>query len=76
MICNTKLTVQTGGKCQCKEDMKWNEATGECQVMCFILVIIIIYMRYRKLSLDYKHLLLINFWIFMICFLLFDENTQ
>ena len=35
MVCNTKLTVQSGGKCQCKEDMKWNEATGECQVESF-----------------------------------------
>jgi len=32
MICNTELTVQTGGKCQCKQDMKWNEAKGECQL--------------------------------------------
>jgi len=32
MICNTKLTVQTGGKCQCKQDMKWNEAAAECQM--------------------------------------------
>lgn len=31
MICNTELTVQAGGKCQCKTDMKWNEAKGECQ---------------------------------------------
>lgn len=31
MICNTRLTVHTGGKCQCKQDMKWNEAAGECQ---------------------------------------------
>ena len=32
MICNTNLTIQSGGKCQCKPDMKWNEATGECQI--------------------------------------------
>ena len=32
MMCNTNLTVQAGGKCQCKPDMKWNEASGECQV--------------------------------------------
>ena len=32
MICNTNITVQAGGKCQCKPDMKWNEATGECQI--------------------------------------------
>lgn len=32
MVCNTKLTVQTGGKCQCKMDMKWNEAAAECQM--------------------------------------------
>jgi len=32
MMCNTNLTVQAGGKCQCKPDMKWNEATGECQM--------------------------------------------
>jgi len=32
MMCNTNLTVQTGGKCQCKPDMKWNEASGECQM--------------------------------------------
>ena len=32
LICNTNLTIQSGGKCQCKQDMKWNEAAGECQV--------------------------------------------
>jgi len=32
MICNTELTVQSGGKCQCKSDMKWNQAAQECQI--------------------------------------------
>ena len=33
MVCNTKLTTQMGGKCQCKPDMRWNKAAGECQVI-------------------------------------------
>jgi len=32
MICNTELTVQAGGKCECKQDMKWNANAGECQM--------------------------------------------
>ena len=32
MICNSNLTVQTGGKCECKRDMRWNTATAECQL--------------------------------------------
>jgi len=32
MVCNTKLTTQLGGKCQCKPDMRWNKAAGECQL--------------------------------------------
>jgi len=32
MVCNTKLTTQLGGKCQCKPDMRWNKQSGECQL--------------------------------------------
>jgi hypothetical protein len=32
LICNTNLTVQAGGKCECKKDMRWNSATSECQL--------------------------------------------
>jgi len=32
LVCNTNLTVQAGGKCQCKPDMKWNKDKGECQI--------------------------------------------
>jgi type II secretory pathway pseudopilin PulG len=32
LVCNTNLTVQAGGKCECKTDMRWNAATGECQL--------------------------------------------
>jgi len=32
MICNTELTVQAGGKCECKQDMKWNANAAECQM--------------------------------------------
>lgn len=32
LICNTNLTVQAGGKCECKKDMRWNSATAECQL--------------------------------------------
>jgi len=32
LVCNTNLTLQAGGKCQCKPDMKWNKDKGECQI--------------------------------------------
>ena len=33
LICNKNLTVQGGtGKCECRQDMRWNELGGECQV--------------------------------------------
>ena len=33
LICNTNLTVQGDtGKCECRQDMKWNSEAGECQV--------------------------------------------
>ena len=33
LICNTNLTVQgETGKCECRQDMKWNSEAGECQV--------------------------------------------
>ena len=32
LVCNTDLTTQgTVGKCECRHDMKWNTAEGECQ---------------------------------------------
>jgi len=32
LICNTNLTTQgTIGKCECRRDMRWNAAEGECQ---------------------------------------------
>ena len=34
LICNKNLTVQGDtGKCECRQDMRWNEQGGECQVM-------------------------------------------
>ena len=33
LICNKNLTVQGDtGKCECRQDMRWNEQGGECQV--------------------------------------------
>jgi len=32
LICNTNLTMQAGGKCECRQDMKWNTASSECQL--------------------------------------------
>lgn len=33
LVCNTDLTTQgTVGKCECRRDMKWNTASGECQI--------------------------------------------
>ena len=33
LICNKNLTVQGDtGKCECRQDMRWNEQSGECQV--------------------------------------------
>jgi len=32
LICNTNLTVQAGGKCECRTDMKWNTQRSECQL--------------------------------------------
>jgi len=31
LVCNTNITVQAGGRCECRETMKWNDATLECQ---------------------------------------------
>ena len=34
LVCNTNLTVQGDtGKCECRQDMKWNSEAGECQVI-------------------------------------------
>jgi len=33
LICNTELTTQGNvGQCECRRDMRWNSATGECQI--------------------------------------------
>jgi len=32
LICNTNITVQAGGKCECRSDMKWNTQNSECQL--------------------------------------------
>jgi len=32
LICNTNLTLQAGGKCECRSDMKWNTQSSECQL--------------------------------------------
>jgi len=32
LICNTNTTVQQGGNCECRQDMKWNTKAGECQL--------------------------------------------
>ena len=33
LICNKNLTVQGDtGKCECRQDMRWNDQSGECQV--------------------------------------------
>ena len=32
LVCNTELTTQGSvGKCECRPDMRWNTAEGECQ---------------------------------------------
>ena len=32
LVCNTELTTQgTVGQCECRPDMRWNTAEGECQ---------------------------------------------
>lgn len=32
MICNTNVTIQQGGKCECRQDMRWNTNDQECQL--------------------------------------------
>jgi len=32
LICNTNKTIQQGGRCECREDMRWNERESECQL--------------------------------------------
>lgn len=32
LVCNTNVTIQAGGKCECRRDMKWNTQAGECQL--------------------------------------------
>merc|ERR1719244_362231 len=32
LICNTNITMQAGGKCECRSDMKWNTQNSECQL--------------------------------------------
>jgi len=31
LVCNTNLTVQQGGKCECRQDFRWNAEKLECQ---------------------------------------------
>ena len=31
MVCNTNVTVQQGGRCECRRDFRWNLKAGECQ---------------------------------------------
>merc|ERR1719369_361795 len=32
LMCNTNVTIQDGGKCECRKDMRWNTKSGECQL--------------------------------------------
>ena len=32
LVCNTLLTTGGEGRCQCRRDMRWNRAEGECQL--------------------------------------------
>jgi len=32
LICNTNLTTSGEGRCECRQDMKWNKDAGECQL--------------------------------------------
>ena len=32
LICNTNLTTSNDGRCECRQDMKWNKEAGECQL--------------------------------------------
>jgi len=32
LICNKKLTTSGEGRCECRQDMKWNKEAGECQL--------------------------------------------
>jgi hypothetical protein len=32
LICNTNLTMQGSGKCECRNDMRWNKESGECLI--------------------------------------------
>lgn len=32
LICNTNITLQAGGKCECRTDMRWNTQKSECQM--------------------------------------------
>jgi len=32
LVCNTNVTIQTGGKCACRKDMRWNTQASECQL--------------------------------------------
>jgi len=32
LVCNTNLTTGDGGRCECRQDMKWNTEAGECQL--------------------------------------------
>jgi len=32
LICNTNKTIQQGGRCECRQDMRWNTQAGECQL--------------------------------------------
>ena len=39
LVCNTNLTTGGNlGKCQCRQDMKWNAEAGECQVRSMIIL--------------------------------------
>merc|ERR1712130_166638 len=32
LVCNTELTTGREGRCECRRDMRWNTATGECEL--------------------------------------------
>eukprot|EP00088_Acartia_fossae_P002654 TRINITY_DN1109_c0_g1_i2.p1 TRINITY_DN1109_c0_g1~~TRINITY_DN1109_c0_g1_i2.p1 ORF type:complete len:474 (-),score=121.22 TRINITY_DN1109_c0_g1_i2:391-1812(-) len=32
LICNTNKTIGPDGRCECREDMRWNSQEGECQI--------------------------------------------
>ena len=49
LICNKNLTVQGDtGKCECRQDMRWNDQSGECQVRGVVMMMMMMMLMMKS----------------------------